>query len=256
MSHEITTTPAAPAEQLQWIYTLEWYDHLAWWQHEAELKPAPAPTRRDNLLLWILWMPLLTGMVFGGCTAAVGAFKARDPALFALCLIAIGVSLLLIWGVFHVRPMRILRRELTKDNTDAGLQMRAKLLEAEGDVINPNRTHWLLLDDEEFTVASELQRVSPRGVVRYEYREVSCRWELLDQVILADGHVFLVRTGDDAWIVPRRAFIDAAAVDQFVTQVRAFQEAARARAKLPAPEGICLSPAAQSSPSPITGNPP
>jgi hypothetical protein len=253
MSHAITTASAVPPTQ--WIYTLEWYDHLAWWLHDAAPKGPPGPTRRDHLLLWSVWIPVLTALVVCLSVAAVGLFQVRNHQLWVLCLLAAILCLMLIWAAAQARPVRLLRHDMTKQNTEVTLRLRAKQLEEAGDVINPDRIHWLLVDNDQFTVASELWRMTGRGVERYEYREVSCRWELLHDVIVTDAHLFLIHTGDEPWIIPRRAFPDAAAVDRFVAQVQAYREAAAKAAPPVPPDGICLSPAAQSPPSPITGGP-
>src|SRR5262249_51379397 len=79
---------------------------------------------------------------------------------------------------------------------------------------------------EGFNQVSELRWVSPQGVVWYEYREFGGPWSLLDDVVLAERHVFLVRHGHGAWIIPRNCFADQETLERFLAAVQALREAA------------------------------
>jgi hypothetical protein len=261
MTDAITTAPRKPpAEVPQLIYTLHWFDHLAWWLQEAAANPPPPQSRRDHVLLWTLWIPLLTLILFGFVALWCGLVGLRDPNLRTLCMLGMLFSLLFVWAVWRQRPFQALRSELTRDNAEAALRVKARSLEEAGEVINPDRIHWFLMDEEGFLEATELRRATAQGVAHYDYRETSCRWEFVDDVIVTSSHLFLVRKRGWVWIIPRRCFIDAVAVERFTAEVDRHRKAAAARlgqlAPPPDPQAIRTATVGDRSPSPVTGDRP
>jgi hypothetical protein len=105
------------------------------------------------------------------------------------------------------------------------MQDKAVELQATGEVINRERIHWFLLFPECFREVSELRRKSAGGVEQYDFRVRSAPWGLLREVVVREGHVFLVGPGEDVWIIPKRCFGDVGAVADFLDVVHSCRRA-------------------------------
>jgi hypothetical protein len=236
-----TARPSEPFPQL--IYTLDRWDYQAWWLYAGE-KGQPSGARRSRLKMWVAVVLGLT-LTVAGALALAGIVKAvRDDdyrlltvfgTLFILMVGLLALLLLLrLWArLFGPQPPAGQRQG---DNYQQRMQAHALELEQAGEVINRNRIHWFLISAEGFNEVSELRRVSPQGVVQYEYREDGGPWSLLDEVVLGERHVFLIRHGHGAWIIPRSCFADKETLERFLATVQSLRQAAsRATAITAAP---------------------
>ena len=142
--------------------------------------------------------------------------------------------------VLAVRAARLGSATLIPRGRRATDRTRAKWLAGAlaraGDAVNRARIHWFQITPESFREVTEL-RQDRGGVACYEYREESGPWSLLEEVVVAERHLFLLARGERAWIRPAHCFPDEAALGRFVDAVRAYQQAASR-----APAGV-ISPA-------------
>jgi hypothetical protein len=242
MQTAITTQPALPPEapelHPQLIFTLEWWDHLAWWMCRWDRSRSPSHGGLGvgaRLLIWLVGIPLGV-LAAGGLMAMTPAAKLDSQGRLAVC---IGVAVV-IWFVGYVATRRgfpgNLLEEALRDNYEGRMRDKARDLELGGEEINRDRIHWFVTTAEGFIEVTTVSGVSPQGVQYYEHRERGGPWQLIKDVVVTEEHLFLIGAGEQAWIIPTRCFIDAQAATGFVEIVQACRAAARAPVGIVAPE--------------------
>jgi hypothetical protein len=235
--------PASPPRELhpQLIYTLDRWDYVACWMCQWD---RAHPSGSPPFTPWLLRLPLrlLMGLRGKGQSwfSADWLFRVLVPLLVlpvmlslwhtavilhdpnSGILVACGTAaLLLLWLLLLWRPGPLPEWDNPQRARHLRL-MRAKAVElqATGMVINRERIHWFLVFPEGFQEVSELRRKSAEGIEQYDFRVRSAPWGQLREVVVREGHVFLVGPGEDVWIIPKRCFADVTAVADFLDVVR------------------------------------
>jgi hypothetical protein len=226
MQSAITTDRAAPAEiHPQLIFTLEWWDHLAWWMCRWDrARDRGERGGGARLLFWMAALPL-------GALAAVGIPAAMPGEKFTglgrlVLLMAVAAGFAALGWLASRRgfPGDLLENAL-RENYEGRMRDRAGEMELEGQEINRHRIHWFAVTADGFTELTEVRGVALQGVEYYEHRETGGSWKLIQDVVVTPAHLFLVRAGEEAWIIPTRCLAHQAATARFVELVQECRKA-------------------------------
>jgi hypothetical protein len=234
MQTAITTQPALPPElpeiHPQLIFTLEWWDHLAWWMCRWDRSRSHSHGglgRGARLLIWLVGVPF-GALAAGGLMAATPAGRLDPNARLVACVGAAVVIWFLGYAVTRRGFPGDLIEQALRDDYEGRMRDKARDLQLVGDEINRDRIHWFISTAEGFLEVTTVNGVSFRGMQYYEHREAGGPWRLVEHVVVTPNHLFLVRPGDEAYIIPTRCFADAQAVTRFVEIVQGCRAAARA----------------------------
>jgi hypothetical protein len=233
--------PAPPGPFPQLIYTLEWWDHVAWWMCSYDRAQARGEGRaKARVLIFLVGIPLVMGAVLLMLAATPGVEKV---GLRGVLIVGLGMAaILVVAGYLGTRrgfPGDVLAKA-ARDDHEGKMKDKALQLADTGEVINCHRVHWFEATAEGFTEITELDRVSPQGVGHYEYHESGGPWSLIQEIVAAEKHIFLIGRDEVVWIIPRRCFADDAAADRFVEVIGA----CRAAVARPSMDIMALPPAA------------
>jgi hypothetical protein len=232
-----TLPPALPEVHPQLIFTLEWWDHLAWWMCRWDRSRSPSHGglgRGARLMIWLVGAPL-GALAAGGLMAATSAGLDPNARLMA-CFGAAAA----IWFLGYALTRRgfpgDLIEQAMRDDFEGRMRDKARDLQFVGDEINRDRIHWFISTADGFLEVTTASGVSLRGMQYYEHRETAGPWKLIEDVVVTEQHLFLVHAGEEAWIIPTRCFADAQAVSRFVEIVQACRAAASAPVGVIAPK--------------------
>jgi hypothetical protein len=222
MQTGITGGPPRPrpaGEEIQVLYTLDQHDFVDCWMYQWErASGGPESTPRQRLWRWVAWPVVL---LLGPTAVEVWSSGADGGLLAGLALLVVFLLGVVALSALSPGPSWWRRRAAHLKR----MKQKARELEQAGAVINRARIYWLFLAAGGITEISELRQV--RGDVScYEYREVGGAWAVLDEVVLAERHVFLVPERGDPWIVPLHCFPDRRAAEHFVEKARGHLRAA------------------------------